>query len=364
MKASKNIATVDHHIIRYANCWEDAGVLLKGLSPPQGARILSIASAGDNSFSLLTCHPEQVLAVDINQAQLFVTELKKQAIKYLAYEEVLEFLGFRPCDNRLAYFNRIKKELSGPCRKFWESHEYAMIHGLIFQGKFERYFRFFVHNVVSFIHRKQTVQQLFDAKNEAEQEMFYAKKWNTWRWKLLFRIFFSRTVMGRYGRDKKFFTEVGGDVAKTIYKRAGNHLKSSRVFQNELLRFTLTGDFHPLLPHYLQADHFKTVQQNIDRLTLKKGYIEEIADENDRFDAMNLSNIFEYMNMEEFKAVTQKILHYTNPGSRMAYWNLLVPRRISQIFDREVQYEKQLSETLSQQDKGFFYKQIIIDKKT
>ena len=40
-------------LIRYANCWEDADVLLDALQPKPGDRILSIASAGDNSLSLL-----------------------------------------------------------------------------------------------------------------------------------------------------------------------------------------------------------------------------------------------------------------------------------------------------------------------
>ncbi len=38
-------------IIHYANCWEDADVLVKGLSPKPGASVLSIASAGDNAVS-------------------------------------------------------------------------------------------------------------------------------------------------------------------------------------------------------------------------------------------------------------------------------------------------------------------------
>ncbi|MFL5754490.1 MAG: DUF3419 family protein, partial [Bacteroidia bacterium] len=40
---------VNFEFIRYANCWEDADVLLEGLAPKNGGRILSIASAGDNS---------------------------------------------------------------------------------------------------------------------------------------------------------------------------------------------------------------------------------------------------------------------------------------------------------------------------
>ncbi len=47
------IQKVDFNIIRYANCWEDADILLEGLSPAEGSKILSIGSAGDNSFSTI-----------------------------------------------------------------------------------------------------------------------------------------------------------------------------------------------------------------------------------------------------------------------------------------------------------------------
>ena len=78
---------VSFDFIRYANCWEDADVLLKGLDPEENKRFLSIASAGDNSFSLLVSNPELVVAVDVNQNQLFLVELKREAIRQMEYNE-------------------------------------------------------------------------------------------------------------------------------------------------------------------------------------------------------------------------------------------------------------------------------------
>jgi hypothetical protein len=56
--------------LRYANCWEDAAVLVRGLAPIAGARCLSIASGGDNTFSLLARGATRVLAVDLSPAQI------------------------------------------------------------------------------------------------------------------------------------------------------------------------------------------------------------------------------------------------------------------------------------------------------
>src|SRR5437763_16682991 len=45
--------------IRYAQCWEDADILLAALEPGPGKRCLSIASAGDNTLALLSRNPER-----------------------------------------------------------------------------------------------------------------------------------------------------------------------------------------------------------------------------------------------------------------------------------------------------------------
>src|SRR5690606_4507166 len=96
---------VSFDLIRYANCWEDAEVLIKGLNPVEGSKLLSIGSAGDNSFSLLLTEPELVVAIDINRVQLYLIELKKRAMIDLEYEEVLAFLGFSNSDKRITTFN-------------------------------------------------------------------------------------------------------------------------------------------------------------------------------------------------------------------------------------------------------------------
>src|SRR5688572_14614588 len=96
---------VNFNFIRYANCWEDPELLLEAMTTlGPNKKILSVASAGDNSFSLLLLDPEMVVAVDINKTQLYLTELKKAAIAQLEYKEVLCFLGFLPCENRGNYY--------------------------------------------------------------------------------------------------------------------------------------------------------------------------------------------------------------------------------------------------------------------
>ena len=45
---------VDFSAIRYAQCWEDADILLEALDIQEGDTCLSIASGGDNTLAMLT----------------------------------------------------------------------------------------------------------------------------------------------------------------------------------------------------------------------------------------------------------------------------------------------------------------------
>ena len=77
--------------IKYANCWEDADLLLSNANLSKGNNIISIASGGDNSLALLTTSPKKLIAVDTNVAQLYLCELKAAAFSELQYEDMLRW---------------------------------------------------------------------------------------------------------------------------------------------------------------------------------------------------------------------------------------------------------------------------------
>jgi S-adenosylmethionine-diacylglycerol 3-amino-3-carboxypropyl transferase len=360
---SKLTENVAFDFIRYANCWEDADILGKALSPKAGSKILSIGSAGDNSFSMLLFDPELVVAVDVNKTQLFLIELKKIIMQAFDYEQVITFLGFRQNKNRVARFNQIKSKLSIETRQYWEQNIAQIERGVINEGKFEKYFQKFSRYVLPLIHSKTTAEKLLMPKSATEQAAFYDEQWNTWRWRLLFKIFFSKYVMGKYGRDPEFLKQVNISVGEFIFQRAEQHLKSTHAQNNFILRYNLMGSFGFLLPNYLQPENFDKIKQNLSKLHIFEGYAEAAIEKFGTFDSMNLSNIFEYMDADLFQKTASSLVEGTNAGGRLAYWNLMVPRRISSILPNETNYLNDLSTQLSQEDKGFFYGGFFVDEK-
>ncbi len=353
----------DFSILRYANCWEDPLLLVNGLTPKPGDRMLSIGSAGDNSFSLLTTDPAQVVAVDISKTQLALIALKKAAIQQLGYSELLAFLGFRPATNRFETLKRLEEKLSAQTFAYWNTQRDRIDAGVVHGGKFERYFQLFSRKILPWIHRKETVQRLLSPKSADEQAMFYDTTWNTWRWRLLFKLFFSRAVMGRLGRDPEFMREVSVHVGKAIFEQAQRCLRSEPAQTNWMLRYNLTGDFGELLPHYLLLENHAVIKQRLDRLILYQGYAEEAIQQYGAFERMNLSNIFEYMDMGTFGDTARKLASGLTPGGRIAYWNLLVPRQVSDLTDIPMTRLDGLSAKLRARDRGFYYRDFIVEER-
>jgi len=352
-------------LIRYANCWEDVDVLLEGLNTKPNSKILSIASAGDNSFSLLTTNPEIVVAIDVNEIQLHLTELKKVCFEHLDYHEMLIFLGLKrqaERGQRLQIFYTLRTYLSYEAQAYWQAHLSQIKAGILSQGKFEKYFQTFSQKLLPWIHSEGTIDKLLAPKSAAEQKEFYDSIWNTWRWRGLFKIFFSKYIMGKYGRDPQFLKEVKVPVSEFIFQKAGHHLSSIGAQNNFMLHYQLTGSFGSVLPHYLRPENFELIKANIHKLQLREGYAEMASEEFGQFDYMNLSNIFEYMDEPLFESTANKLASMLRPNGKMAYWNLMVPRKISTICPEQVNFQQAVSGKLTQQDKGFFYQQFIIDQ--
>lgn len=353
---------VNFEFIRYANCWEDADILLEGLNPKANSKILSIASAGDNSFSLLVSNPEIIVAVDVNPVQLYLVELKKICIQCFTREETLAFLGFLESTDRTKQFERIKFNLSENAKLFWEANIPLIEKGIIHQGKFEKYFQLFCRKILPWIHNKKNITELFRTKSEQEQRQFYQNKWNTWRWRLLFKVFFSKMVMGKFGRDPEFLKQVKVKVSDFIFNKAEHQLQSISAQHNFILQYNLTASFEKNYPHYLQKENYEKIKSNIDRIKIHLGYAEEAIKQYGKFDYMNLSNIFEYLDTTTFYKVSTDLIEGCNENAKLAYWNLMVPRSISQAHPNKIAFQKEISEKLTHKDKGFFYSRFIIDE--
>jgi S-adenosylmethionine-diacylglycerol 3-amino-3-carboxypropyl transferase len=254
--------------------------------------------------------------------------------------------------------------LPGEARDFWDAHPHLIAAGIGSGGKFERYFATFRNRVLPWVHSRKRVQALLAGGSLPERQAFYDNRWNTWRWRLMFNVFFSRFVMGRLGRDPAFFQYVEGSVSKRILKRAEHALVQLNPAENPYLQWILTGRFTTALPHALRAENFESIRRNLDNLHIHLGSIEHYlaANPSDRVDAFNLSDIFEYMSADNFAALLATLADHANRGARLAYWNMLVPRARPKAMAHRLRPIDGLGEQLLLQDKAFFYSRFVVEE--
>jgi S-adenosylmethionine-diacylglycerol 3-amino-3-carboxypropyl transferase len=350
--------------IRYAQCWEDADILLEALDIQPGDVCLSIASAGDNTLAMLSRRPGRVIAVDLSPAQLACVELRVAAYRTLAHPELLELMGSTPSTRRAELYRRCRPLLSAPARDFWDSHANEVAAGIGAAGKFERYLALFRSRVLPLVHRDRTVQRLLCCNNESERAAFYREEWDTWRWRLLFQIFFSRFVMGRLGRDPTFFRYVEGSVGDRIMARARHAMTVLDPRENPYMQWIMAGRHMTALPFALRPENFETIRDHLHRLEWRCQSIEDAieADRGTPIDRYNLSNIFEYMSAENYERLLTALTDRGRRGSRLAYWNLLVPRSRPQSLAGRLEPCAELAHRLHAQDKAFFYGAFIVEE--
>ena len=351
-------------LIRYSQVWEYADLLIEALDISGDDVVLSIASAGDNAFALLAQNPVMVYAVDLSFAQIACCELRKAMYRQLTHSEHLLFGGVASGEmDRAAVFKKL--ELPQEVMEYWERNIGLIKKGFMTQGKFERYFSLFRKWVLPFIHTKRRINGLITTKSDEQRKAYYYGTWNNRRWKMMFKMFFSRFVMGLAGRDKEFFKYVEGSVADRILSRAEHALSILDTSCNPYLHFILYGKYGAAFPFSLREENYDKIRNNLDKIVFQKASAEEFVSKLDKkVSAFNLSDIFEYMSQDAMDALYIQLLGKAAPGARIAYWNMLAPRTCSgQLREKyAIITNEEYNSGFLNKDKAFFYSKFILDK--
>ncbi len=281
----------------------------------------------------------------------------------LEHGEFLRLFGSSPCSARQSLLDRCLNQLPEADNVFWEKYREPIMHyGVGGVGKFERYFRLFRKYILPLVHSKATVATLLEKKAPEERAAFFADKWNSPLWRLLLRSFFSRTVMGWLGRDPSFFNHVSGSVADHVMERVEHAFMRLDPSENPYLAWILTGRHGEALPVALRAENYPIIRSRLDRITPMQLDIENLPQLGLRYDAYNLSDIFEYMDADYFEKIYGILLDCATPGARFAYWNMMVPRRAPEKYKNRILSDDSVNQRLHEEDNTFFYSRFVAEQ--
>lgn len=368
---------VDFSLIRYSQCWEDTEILLESLNIQESDVCFGILSAGDNIFSMLTENPKKIVALDISFPQIALAKLKKEIFKNFSYEEMLDFMGINKSEKRIEMYDKIRQNLDEEVKEYWDFNKKAIEIGIIHVGKFEKFFKIFMDKILPFIHSKKEISNLLEKKSKEERIKYYDKHWNNFRWKLMFKLFFSKYIIGKLGRDKEFFKYAEKNISEEMKERSKYALCELSPYENPYIFYILTGNYHKsCLPYFLRKENFDKIRKNLHKVEIIQDSVEEYLDKiNFKINKFNLSDIFEYMSIENYQKLMEKIYDNSADNALLAYWNLIVERNSEKLnYTKEnIKVEKsentkkferisELDKKLHKKDKTFFYTDFVVEK--
>ena len=382
MKSEVKENKVDFSLIRYSQCWEDTEILLESLDINEKDICFGILSAGDNVFSMLTKNPQKIVALDISFPQIALAKLKREVFKSFSYEEMLKFMGIKSSSERIGMYEKIRSNLEESVKNYWDFNKEAIENGIIHIGKFEKFFKIFRKRILPFVHNKKRIVKLLEKKSRQERTEYYNSHWNNFRWKLMFKLFFSRYVVGKLGRDKEFFRYAEKNISEEMKERSRYALCELNPYENPYINYILTGNYRKdCLPYFLRKENFDKIRKNLHKVEIFQSSVEEYLDQIDfKINKFNLSDIFEYMSAENYSKLMEKIYDNAEDNALLTYWNLIVERNSEKLdykkTDSEIavtgketnvngkKYErmKELDRKLHEKDMTFFYTDFVVEK--
>ena len=379
---------MSEHTLRYGQCWEDASCLLAALDPQPGARLLSIASGGENSLALLSRPGVRVLAIDRSAPQIAALELKVAAFRYLCHHEMLQLLGAWPTDRRqrLCLYRRCRSDLSPAAARFWERDGRWLAWGVLPVARFERYLALFRRLVLPLVHGPESCRQLLQSRDPQLRGPWYDQHWDGWRWRGLFRLFFNRTLLGRIGTDPRFVRFGKGNQAEVLLAQVRRVMVESDPAHNPYLHWILQGRYGDTLPLALQAEQFAPIRSRLDLLRWQRISLEQWltagardatempasqADEEfeegaareasgERISGVNLSNVLEYVEAPRAGAILDALHRRVAPGARLLLWNRLADRSVALAREGNWRSLDRLAHDLERRNAVPFYRRLVI----
>ncbi|MEQ1569018.1 MAG: DUF3419 family protein [Myxococcota bacterium] len=349
--------SVQLHELLFTMSWEDPeldrGAWRGGVA---GRRIATVASGGCNTFAFLLDDPAEVFAFDYNPTQVHLCALKQSALRTLDDAELYELLGVRPSDRRAALLARLP--LGDDTRRWVDAQPWLVSDGVTNGGRYERFVGLF-RRVLPLVQGRK-VRELFEPRDAAGRAAFYDQRWDSWRWRMLFRLFFNKTMLARRGLQADYFTFDDGrtSFADDFRERAARALRDLDVRDNPFVAQYTLGRYldEAHLPAWLRPENLPTVRARVDRVTFTTGDARDVWDRFDpgAFAGICLSNVCELMSVDDTARVFVGVARALAPGGVATLRNLMVPRSAPPM--PELSLDVEGSAELAGVDRSFVYR--------
>ncbi|MGZ3770192.1 MAG: DUF3419 family protein [Bdellovibrio sp.] len=298
------------------------------LLPANADRVFSIAGSGARCLPLIAKNPKCLDVIDMSVSQLYLCELRLQAMKTLSYEEYLFLMGYRgglqggrdDGDDREVLFKKLT--LSDDAKAYWtERISGWRSRGFILLGRWESHFQ-----KLGFLFREILqcdFSKVFEAQTLEEQIDLYHKHWPAVRWKSFIRIAASEFVFnkflykGHFSGKSEHKTEER-TPSQFIMEEFDRIFKTQLVRKNYFMQILFLGRIAyeeglPLEAHEYIVDAVKKSKTEINYL--HGNLLQQLPYH--AYDFISLSDTISYLSEHDANQILHKLAPNTKSGSQM-----------------------------------------------
>jgi len=348
--------------LNYSSVNEDWRTETVALAMRPGDNVLCITGSGARPLALLAAEDVRVTAIDSNPAQNHLLRLLVAALRELSVEELLGFTGLCDCpaDSRLERLDRLA--LAGPCRDYWAAHRPTVARGVLYQGRFERHFQRLSQMVRAL--RGRAIRRLVSFDDLAEQRVFLDTQWDTWWWRLVYRLALHRVTSRLFFGDPAYYAHAAVPVGPTIYHRMNAGLERYLARDSFMVSLLFTGRLPPHdLPPHLRAEGIAGIVPRLGNLdVVDADLIAHLADPSaPRYDRFSLSDVPSFMTGTEFSGLLEAVIARAAPGARLVLRQFLTRYDVPADVGARLVRDRALETRLAEEDRSFGYEFLIAD---
>ena len=345
-------------MLNYSSINEDWRTEASALVPGPADSVLCVTGSGARPLDLLALGPSLVLSVDVDPAQTALLHLKVAALRRLPFDGYARFLGLVIAgkDERLDVFESLASELPDEAASFWRRRRRDIAGGVLWAGRWERYFRL-VGRAVRLL-RPRAAARLFSFQEIGAQQRFVEEEWDNAAGRFLTHLALSAPAVRLLFGDPAF-AAAGSGAARYVHERMSAHL--GRVLAREsfmtslVIRGTLpAGD----LPPHLTPSGAEVIRGRLDGLQVVTGDVVALLDTPAtarKFAAYSLSDVPSYLTQAGFERLLDGVARHAAPGARFcARFFLKRPRFPERLASRLVR-DEELERRLAEEDHAFAY---------
>jgi S-adenosylmethionine-diacylglycerol 3-amino-3-carboxypropyl transferase len=316
-------------------------------------RVAIVASGGCTALSLLA-HREvsAVHAVDLNPAQLHVTEFKRQALLHVPLADQWTQVGASPGGTeaeRQGHYAMLRPHMPEATRAFWDARPEAVAFGVNRIGRFEQLLRAVASELRALgleplVHPRDVV---LDARfREAFERAFDPEA--------------LETAFGAEAVQNSRLSRFSDHYAEAFSRAMWRFLPSENYFLHQAWAdaYDVT---RPQVPPYLQAETQDSIRElGADRLTLAAGDFGEAIADQGPFDLIAASNLTDWMPSSGLHGFFDGVRRSLAPGGALLARRLMGDHGLEAMMSEHLEVDGPFGKSLWLSDRSFLYSEVAV----